>query len=42
LATARPIKIDVEGAEDRVLASMLTSMDALAGDAEMVVELSPR
>jgi FkbM family methyltransferase len=41
LATARLIKIDVEGAEDRVLAGMLVSVDALAADAELVVELSP-
>ncbi|WP_231744912.1 FkbM family methyltransferase [Mycobacterium sp. IS-1590] len=41
LATARLIKIDVEGAEDRVLAGMLALVDALAADAELVVELSP-
>jgi FkbM family methyltransferase len=41
LATARLIKIDAEGAEDRVLAGMLASVDALAADAELVVELSP-
>ena len=41
LATARMIKIDVEGGEDRVLAGMLASVDALAADAELVVELSP-
>ncbi len=41
LATARLIKIDVEGAEDRVLAGMLASVDLLATDAELVVELSP-
>jgi FkbM family methyltransferase len=41
LATARLIKIDVEGAEDSVLAGMLASVDALAADAELVVELSP-
>jgi FkbM family methyltransferase len=41
LATARVIKIDVEGGEDRVLAGMLASVDALAADAELVVELSP-
>ena len=42
LGTARLVKIDVEGAEDRVLAGMLASIDALAADAELVVELSPR
>lgn len=42
LATARVIKIDVEGAEDRVLAGILASVDALAADVELVVELSPR
>jgi FkbM family methyltransferase len=41
LTTARAIKIDVEGGEDRVLAGMLASLDALAADAELVVELSP-
>jgi FkbM family methyltransferase len=41
LATARLVKIDVEGAEDQVLAGMVTSLDALAADAELVVELSP-
>ncbi|BBY45793.1 class I SAM-dependent methyltransferase [Mycolicibacterium celeriflavum] len=41
LATARMIKIDVEGAEDRVLAGLLASVDALPADAELVVELSP-
>jgi FkbM family methyltransferase len=39
LATARLIKIDVEGAEDRVLAGMLASVDALPADAELVVEV---
>lgn len=42
LATARLIKIDVEGAEDRVLAGMLESIDALAADAEIEVELTPK
>jgi hypothetical protein len=42
LAAARLIKIDVEGAEDRALAGILASVDALAADAELVVELSPR
>jgi FkbM family methyltransferase len=42
LATARLIKIDVEGAEDRVLAGMLASVDALAADAELVVEVMPK
>lgn len=42
LATARLIKIDVEGAEDRALAGMVASVDALASDAELLVELSPQ
>jgi FkbM family methyltransferase len=42
LASARLIKIDVEGAEDRVLAGILASLDALAADTELVVELSPK
>jgi len=42
LAAARLIKIDVEGAEDRALAGMVASLDALAADAELLVELSPR
>jgi FkbM family methyltransferase len=41
LATTRVIKIDVEGAEDRVLAGMVACLDALAPEAELVVELSP-
>lgn len=41
LATTRLVKIDVEGAEDRVLAGMLACLDALATDTELVVELSP-
>lgn len=42
LATARVVKIDVEGAEDHVLSGMLASIDALAANAELVVELSPQ
>lgn len=42
LANARLIKIDVEGAEDRVLAGMAASIDALAIDAELVVEVMPK
>jgi FkbM family methyltransferase len=41
LATTRLVKIDVEGAEDRVLAGMLACLDALSTEAELVVELSP-
>ena len=39
---ARLIKVDVEGGEDRVLAGMLASVDALAADAELVVEVMPK
>ncbi|MDA3656856.1 FkbM family methyltransferase [Mycobacterium xenopi] len=42
LASARLIKIDVEGAEDRVLAGLLVSLDILAPEAELVVEVMPR
>jgi FkbM family methyltransferase len=42
LATTRLIKIDVEGGEDRVLTGMLASIDALAADAELVVEVMPK
>jgi len=41
LARARLVKIDVEGAEDRVLAGMLPVLERLHADAELVVELSP-
>ncbi|RAV13511.1 FkbM family methyltransferase [Mycolicibacterium sp. GF69] len=41
LATARIIKIDVEGAEDRVLAGILKSVDSLSADVELIVELTP-
>jgi FkbM family methyltransferase len=39
LATTRLIKIDVEGDEDRVLAGVQACVDALAADAEVVVEV---
>jgi FkbM family methyltransferase len=42
LATTRLIKIDVEGAEDRVLAGIVASVDALAAGAELVVEVTPK
>jgi FkbM family methyltransferase len=42
LANTRLIKIDVDGAEDRVLAGILASVDTLAADAELVVELVPK
>jgi FkbM family methyltransferase len=42
LATTRLIKIDVEGAENRVLAGMLASVEALTADAELVVEMMPK
>lgn len=41
LAAARLVKIDVEGAEDRVLRGLLPVLDDLAPDAELIVELSP-
>ncbi|KUH75767.1 hypothetical protein AU184_15360 [Mycolicibacterium novocastrense] len=42
LASARLIKIDVEGAEDRVLAGILPTVDSLRDDAEIMVELTPK
>jgi FkbM family methyltransferase len=42
LATTRLIKIDVESAEDRVLTGMLTSLDELASDAEIFVEVEAK
>jgi FkbM family methyltransferase len=42
LATARLIKIDVESAEDRVLTGMLTTIDELASDAEIFVEVESK
>ncbi|MCV7344715.1 FkbM family methyltransferase [Mycolicibacterium rhodesiae] len=42
IASARIIKIDVEGAEPDVLAGMTTMIPLLRADAEIVVELSPR
>jgi FkbM family methyltransferase len=41
LAAARLVKIDVEGAEDRVLTGLLDSVDAMSPQAELIVELSP-
>jgi FkbM family methyltransferase len=41
LASARLVKVDVEGAEDRVLAGVVAHLETLAADAELVVELSP-
>ncbi|OBG87243.1 hypothetical protein A5698_26635 [Mycobacterium sp. E136] len=41
LETARVIKIDVEGAEDRVLASLIEDIDTLDVDVDLIVELSP-
>jgi FkbM family methyltransferase len=42
LRKARLIKIDVEGAEDKVLAGILKSIDDLADDVEIEVELTPK
>jgi FkbM family methyltransferase len=41
LAAARLIKIDVEGAEDRVLAGIVASVDTLPAHAELIVEMIP-
>lgn len=41
LGAARIIKIDVEGAEDRVLAGILKSVDSLSADVELIVEVTP-
>jgi FkbM family methyltransferase len=42
LASTRVLKIDVEGAEDRVLAGLLSSVDAIAADADLIVEVIPK
>ena len=42
LATTRLIKIDVESAEDRVLAGMPESLATLAANAEIFVEVESR
>lgn len=41
LASARLIKIDVEGGEDRVLTGFAPLLDRLSPQAEIIVELSP-
>lgn len=41
LTSARLIKIDVEGAEDKVLAGMIPCLDRLNPAVELLVELSP-
>jgi FkbM family methyltransferase len=41
LAAARLVKIDVEGAEDRVLAGLVGHLDRMHREVELVVELSP-
>ncbi len=41
LASARVIKIDVEGTEREILAGLVPELDRLAPEAELVVELSP-
>jgi FkbM family methyltransferase len=42
LATARIIKIDVEGAEATVVRGLLPALPRLRGDVEIVVEVTPR
>ncbi len=41
MATARVVKIDVEGAEPAVLAGLLPVLDDMPADVELVVEVTP-